>query len=147
MPNKTMQIDVEYARQRRRWVHLDAKGAVLGRLATKAASMLRGKHKPYFTPSVDCGDFVVVTNAGQLRLTGRKEETKAYFRHSGYAGGAKLVPFKLQMERDPRKVVLLAVKRMLPATKLRQHQLRRLKVYADEKHPHAARMKEAQGVQ
>jgi len=146
MPNKTTQIDTEYARKRRRWVHLDADGAVLGRLATKAASMLRGKHKPFFSPSVDCGDFVVVTNAKKVRVTGSKADSKGYFRHSGYAGGAKVVPFKLQMEKDPTKVVYLAVKRMLPATRLRQHQMRRLKIYSGASHPHAAQQVEARSV-
>ncbi|MFH1725477.1 MAG: 50S ribosomal protein L13 [Elusimicrobiota bacterium] len=143
MSQKTTHISTEYAQQRRRWVLIDADGAVLGRLASKAATLLRGKNKPYFTPSVDCGDFVVVTNAGRVKVTGSKEASKTYFRHSGFAGGAKLVTFKLQMQKDPTKVVLLAVKRMLPATRLRQHQLRRLKVYAGDSHPHTAQKVEA----
>ncbi|MFA5138620.1 MAG: 50S ribosomal protein L13 [Elusimicrobiota bacterium] len=143
MPQKTILITSEFARQRRTWALLDAKGAVLGRLATRAATLLRGKHKPFFTPSVDCGDFVVVTNAKQVRLTGLKESQKFYFRHSGHARGAKVIPYRTQMALDPRKVVYLAVKRMLPANHLRQHQLRRLKIYVGEKHPHSAQKVEA----
>jgi len=143
MPKNTMHIDVEYARARRRWVQLDAAGAVLGRLASKAAHMLRGKHKPFFSPSVDCGDFVIVTNAEKVRVTGRKEETKFYFSHSGHAKGKKVVPYRLQMMKDATKVISLAVKRMLPPNRLRSDQMRRLKVYLGAKHPHAAQMVEA----
>ena len=138
-----MLITSEFARQRRTWVLLDAKGAVLGRLATRAATLLRGKHKPFFSPSVDCGDFVIVTNAKQVRVTGLKESQKFYFRHSGYARGAKVIPYRTQMALDPRKVVYLAVKRMLPDNRLRQHQLRRLKIYVGDSHPHAAQKVEA----
>lgn len=136
----TTHIPVEYARARRCWVTLDADGAVLGRLATRAADLLRGKHKRYFSPSVDCGDFVIVTNAARVRVTGTKAETKNYFSHSGYAKGAKVTTYKLQMQRDPRKVVYLAVKRMLPVNRLRREQLRRLKIYPSADHPHAAQL-------
>jgi len=136
MAQTTTKIDSKYAQQNRRWVSIDAKGAVLGRLASRAAGLLRGKHKIYFTPAVDCGDFVVVTNAGKVKLTGNKIEEKAYFSHSSYAAGMKMMPVKLQMQRDPRKVIYLAVKRMLPVNRLRQHQLRRLKIYPGESHPH-----------
>lgn len=143
MSQKTTIIDPKTAQSRRRWVVLDAKGAVLGRLASKAAVLLRGKHKSWFSPAVDCGDFVVVTNAKDVRITGEKAETKFYFKHSGYAGGAKVMPYKLQMERDPRRVIELAVKRMLPDNALRRSQLRRLKVYPGSSHPHAAQQVEA----
>ncbi|OIO04552.1 MAG: 50S ribosomal protein L13 [Elusimicrobia bacterium CG1_02_63_36] len=146
MPQKTTQIDSKYAQQHRRWILIDAKDAVLGRLATKAANLLRGKTKRYFTPSVDCGDFVVVTNAAKIKVTGNKEEQKFYFSHSGYPRGAKVTPFRNQMEKDPRKVIMLAVKRMLPETLLRQHQMRRLKVYPGEAHPHSAQKVEALSV-
>lgn len=136
MTQDTTRIDSKYAQARRRWIHIDAKNAVLGRLASRAAGLLRGKHKPFFSPDVDCGDFVVVTNAGKVRVTGNKIDDKAYFSHSGYAGGAKMMPIKLQFQRDPRKVIYLAVKRMLPVNRLRQHQLRRLKLYSGETHPH-----------
>jgi large subunit ribosomal protein L13 len=141
MPTQlTTRIDELHARRERRWVLLDADAQVLGRLASKAANLLRGKHKRFFTPDVDCGDFVVVTNAEKIRVTGSKAGQKTYFRHSGYAAGAKVVPFRLQMERDPRKVLLLAVKRMLPVNRLRAHQLKRLKVYVGSTHPHAAQI-------
>jgi len=127
-------------------VLIDAKQAVLGRVASKAANLLRGKNKNFFSPSVDCGDFVIVTNAQNVKLTGEKAITKTYFRHSGYAGGAKVIPFKLQMEKDARKVIEAAVKGMLPATRLRQHQMRRLKIYNGDQHPHAAQKVEAVSV-
>ena len=142
MAQTTTQIDPKYAQAHRRWVALDAKSATLGRLASHAANLLRGKHKPYFTPVVDCGDFVVVTNAAKLRLTGNKLEVKNYFSHSGYAGGAKVIPLKREMERDPRKVIYLAVKRMLTANRFRSRQLSRLKLYADDAHPHSAQLKQ-----
>ncbi len=137
MPQKTYIHDPRRAAAERRWHHLDAKGQVLGRLATKAAVLLRGKLKPTYTDFVDCGDFVVVTNAKHVKLTGAKLEQKFYFSHSGYAGGAKTTPVKRQMERDPRKVVMLAVRRMLPKNRLARKQLVRLKVYAADKHPHS----------
>lgn len=136
MPQNTFNLDLKYAQERRRWHHIDANGQVLGRIATKAATLLRGKHKRFFTPAVDCGDFVVVTNAAKIKLTGNKIEQKGYFSHSGYAGGAKVMPMKLQMERDPRRVVMLAVKRMLATNRLRSPQLKRLKIYVGDKHPH-----------
>lgn len=108
---------------------LDAKGKILGRLATQAAGLLRGKHKPIFAPSIDCGDFVIVTNAAEVALSGNKMETKAYFSHSGYARGAKMTPLKRMMEKDPRKVVYLAVKRMLPKNRLSDRQLTRLRIF------------------
>ena len=137
MPHDTFSIDTKFAQDRRRWHHIDADGKVLGRIATQAAEWLRGKHKRFFTPHVDCGDFVVVTNAAKVKLTGNKIDQKFYFSHSGYAKGAKVTPLKLQMERDPRKVVMLAVKRMLQVNRLRGPQLKRLKVYPDASHPHA----------
>lgn len=108
---------------------VDAKGQVLGRLASRIAVVLRGKHKPVFTPSVDCGDSVVVTNVAQLRFTGNKLEQKTYFRHSGYARGAKVIPVKRQMEQDPTRVLYLAVKRMLDDNTHRSRQLKRLRMY------------------
>src|SRR5271167_4575055 len=107
MPQKTYMHKPQDAATSRRWHHLDAKDHVLGRLATRAATLLRGKHKPTYTNFVDCGDFVVVTNAKQVRLTGNKLDQKFYFSHSGYAGGAKVTPMRRQMERDPRKVIML----------------------------------------
>ena len=140
MSQKTTIVSPQTAQSRRRWVVLDAKGAVLGRLASKAAGLLRGKNKVYFSPSVDCGDFVIVTNATDVRVTGDKLEQKFYFRHSGWAKGKKVIPFKLQMEKDPRKAIQLAVKRMLPDNALRRHQMTRLKIYKGAEHPHAAQL-------
>ena len=140
MSQKTTIVSPSTAQSRRRWVVLDAKGAVLGRLASKAAGLLRGKNKVYFSPSVDCGDFVIVTNATDVRVTGDKLEQKFYFRHSGWARGKKIIPFKLQMEKDPRKAIQLAVKRMLPDNALRRHQMTRLKIYKGADHPHAAQL-------
>ena len=113
----------------RRKFLVSAKGQVLGRLATRIATVLRGKNKAYFTPSVDCGDFVTVTNAADIRLTGNKIEQKTYFRHSGYARGAKVIPVKRQMAEDPRKVLFLAVKRMLAVNTHRSRQLKRMTIY------------------
>ena len=120
----------------RKWHHLDADGQVLGRLATRAAVLLKGKHKRQFTPSLDCGDFVVVTNARKIRVTGNKAVSKFYFRHSGYADGARVVTFRQQMDKDPRKVVYLAVKRMLDDNRHRSRQMRRLRIYPGAEHPH-----------
>ena len=137
MPQKSYIHPPRQAASERRWHHIDAKTEVLGRLATKAATWLRGKHKPTYTDFVDCGDFVVVTNAKQVRLTGDKLNQKFYFSHSGYAGGAKVTPMARQMERDPRKIIMLAVRRMLPKNRLARQQLVRLKVYVNDKHPHS----------
>lgn len=129
MPQKTYLQDPRTAPNQRRYHRIDADGQVLGRMATKAATLLRGKHKPTYTAFVDCGDFVVITNAARIRLTGHKLDQKFYFSHSGYAGGARTVPVRRQMERDPRKVVYLAIKRMIRANRLRSRQLARLKIY------------------
>lgn len=136
----TTRTTLKEAQASRRWVEIDASKITLGRLATRASTLLRGKHKRFFSPDVDCGDFVVVTNAAKMLLTGAKLEQKTYFSHSGYAGGAKIMPMKLQLERDPRKIVYLAVKRMLPVNRLRDRQLTRLKIYPGAAHPHAAQI-------
>ena len=136
MPQKTYIHNPRQAALERRWHLIDAKGQVLGRLATKAVELLRGKQKPTYTDFVDCGDFVVVTNAKHVKLTGNKLEQKFYFSHSGYAGGAKVTPLKRQMERDPRKPFFLAAKRMLHANHLRSRLLKRLKIYTGDKHPY-----------
>ncbi len=122
-------INANMAANLRKRHTLDAKGKILGRLATHAAGLLRGKHKAIYTPNVDCGDFVFVTNAAEVALSGNKLETKAYFSHSGYARGAKMTPLKRMMEKDPRKVVYLAVKRMLPKNRLSDRQLTRLRIF------------------
>jgi large subunit ribosomal protein L13 len=120
----------------RRWYLVDADGVVLGRLAAQVAHVLRGKHKPIYTPHVDCGDGVIVINAARVRLTGKKPSQKLYFRHSGYVGGAKLVPFKRMLERRPEFVIRRAVRGMLPKTALGRQMLKKLRVYAGPEHPH-----------
>ena len=122
----------------RNWVLIDAEGATLGRLATKAAMILRGKNKPQFTPNADTGDFVVVVNADKVILTGNKMDQKRYWRHSGYLGGLKFESFKEAMEKHPERVIEHAVKGMLPKTTLGRAQGMKLKVYAGPEHPHAA---------
>lgn len=143
MPQKTSLITPNLANASRRWQFIDAKGQVLGRMATRVAGLLRGRHKPAYTDFVDCGDFVVVTNAAQVRLTGHKLQQKFYFSHSGYAGGAKTTPVSRVMEKDPRKVVYLAVKRMIRDNRLRGRQLARLKIFPGDKNPYSRRAPQA----
>ena len=120
----------------RRWWLIDAEGKTLGRLATRVAGILRGKHKPMYTPHLDVGDYVVVINAEKVALTGRKADQKTYFTHSGYMGHEKHIPFRRMIERHPDRVIELAVKGMLPKNKLGQHMRKKLKVYAGVTHPH-----------
>lgn len=122
----------------REWLLIDADGLVLGRLAAEVARLLRGKHKPQYTPHVDTGDFVIIVNADKVRLTGNKAPAKRYFRHSGYPGGLKSETFVEAMEKHPERVVEHAVKGMLPKTTLGRAQGMKLKVYAGPDHPHAA---------
>lgn len=126
----------------RKWWVVDAEDQVLGRLATRVASVLRGKHKPTYSPHLDVGDHVVVVNAEKVRLTGDKEETKTYFRHSGWMGGDKHVPFQRMRERRPEFVVERAVQGMLPKTKLGREMRKKLRVYAGPDHPHEAQTPE-----
>ena len=120
------------------WLHFDAQGLVLGRLASRIAVILQGKHKPTWTPHVDTGDFVVVTNAAGIVISGNKAETKVYRHHTGYIGSLKERPYAQLMERDPSEVIELAVKRMLPKSKLGRKMFKKLKVYAGAEHPHDA---------
>ena len=120
----------------RRWWLVDAEGITLGRLATRVAGILRGKHKPMYTPHLDVGDYVVVINAEKVALTGRKADQKTYFTHSGFMGHEKHIPFRRMIERHPDRVIELAVKGMLPKNKLGQHMRKKLKVYAGVTHPH-----------
>lgn len=122
----------------RKWYILDADGMPLGRLATIAANLLRGKTKPEFTPNVDTGDFVIVINAEKVIVTGKKETDKLYRHHTGFPGGLKTISFKALMEKDPRLAVEKAVKGMLPHNRLGAQQFTKLKVYAGTEHPHAA---------
>lgn len=127
----------------RQWHVIDAKDQVLGRMATRIATLLRGKGKPTFTPFLDEGDFVVVINAAQVKLTGNKLEQKKAFSHSMYPGGLKLVPYSRLMVENPEKVVEKAVSAMLCKSKLRERMMTRLKVYRDATHPHAAQQPQA----
>ena len=122
----------------RRWHVIDASDVVLGRLASQAAILLRGKHKPTFAPHVDTGDFVVIVNAGKVALTGAKREQKKAYRHSGYPGGLRAVSYVELLERNPERAVEKAVRGMLPKNTLGRAQLRKLKVYAGPEHPHTA---------
>ncbi len=121
-----------------RWHVIDAEAQVLGRIATAAARLLQGKHKPAYTPYLDTGDFVVVVNAAKVKLTGRKEDQKIYRQHSGYEGGLREERARLVRQRKPEKLVEDAVRGMLPKTKLGEAMYRKLKVYAGPDHPHAA---------
>lgn len=120
------------------WVVVDATDKVLGRLATKVATILMGKHKPTYTPHVDAGDFVVVVNAEQIRVTGRKMQQKIYDWYTRYPGGRKTVVMSEFFEKHPTRVVELAIRRMLPKTRLGRQMFKKLKVYAGPDHPHTA---------
>lgn len=121
-----------------KWYVVDASGKVLGRLATQIAKYLRGKHKPEYTPHADAGDYIIVINAEQVKVTGKKSQDKIYYRHSGYPGGLKETPFNKLQEKDPTQIIELAVKGMLPKNPLGRAMLRKLKVYAGAEHPHTA---------
>ncbi len=126
----------------RKWYVVDAKDAVLGRLATKIATYLRGKNKPVFTPNVDTGDFIIVINADKIRLTGRKLDNKVYYHHTGYIGGIKAQTAKSMMEKTPEKIIEKAVWGMLPKNTLGKQMLKKLKVYKGAEHPHKAQAPE-----
>lgn len=122
----------------REWYVVDAKDQTLGRLATQIAVLLRGKHKPIFSPHMDVGDFVIVVNADKIRVTGNKLETKFYYRHSGYPGGLTAISLRDQLARHPDRVIRSAVRGMLPKNSLGRRQLKKLKIYAAPTHPHEA---------
>ncbi|GAB4480566.1 MAG: 50S ribosomal protein L13 [Anaerolineae bacterium] len=126
----------------RKWYVVDADGKTLGRLASEIASILRGKHKPYFTPHVDCGDFVIVVNAEKIHVTGRRMDQKMYYQHSGYPGGLKSETLRSRLARKPETVIRQAVRLMLPKNTLGRQMLKKLKVYAGPEHPHAAQQPE-----
>ena len=135
---KTRLARKEDYKDNRRWYHVDASDKVLGRLASRVAVALMGKDRPDYTPHVDTGAYVVVTNAGQVRLTGRKMEQKVYRHHSGYPGGLKEVTVTEVLEKHPDRVIKQAVRRMLPKSKLGDAMIRKLKIYAGPEHPHEA---------
>lgn len=126
----------------RKWYVVDAAGQTLGRLASEVASILRGKMKPTYTPHVDTGDYVIVIDADQIQLTGKKWQKKKYYRHSGYPGGLKETTAQELMAKKPEKLIELAVKGMLPRNSLGRAQLKKLKVYAGSEHPHQAQQPE-----
>ena len=126
----------------RAWYIIDADGLTLGRLATEVARRLRGKHKTYYTPHVDTGDFVIVINAGKVKVTGRKGDDKIYYRHTGYPGGLRKSSFKQMINRHSERVIELAVKGMLPRNPLGRKMYRKMKVYAGTVHPHEAQQPE-----
>jgi len=121
----------------RRWYVVDAEGRILGRLATRVATILRGKHKPTFSTHLDCGDHVIIINAKKIRVTGKKLDTKMYYRYSGYRGGLKSVVLSEQLEKHPDRVLIHAIRGMLPKNRLGRAMLKKLKVYPGDKHPHA----------
>ncbi|MFC1805224.1 50S ribosomal protein L13 [Candidatus Omnitrophota bacterium] len=123
---------------KRKWHLVDAEGKILGRLAVQVAVILRGKDKPIFTPHVDTGDGVIVINAAKIRVTGRKLQQKVYRRYSGYPGGLKEVTLETMLKNRPTTVIRLAVQRMLPKGKLGSRIIKKLRIYADDKHPHQA---------
>ncbi|MBX7252280.1 MAG: 50S ribosomal protein L13 [Candidatus Promineofilum sp.] len=131
----TKPADVERA-----WYVVDAEGQTLGRLASSVATVLRGKHKPIYSPSVDCGDYVIVVNADKIAVTGRRLEQKRYYRHSLYIGGLKEISLRDQLQQHPERVIESAVRGMLPKNALGRKMFKKLKVYAGGEHPHAAQM-------
>ena len=126
----------------RKWYVIDANGLILGRLASKVAQVLRGKHKPMWAPHTDVGDFIVVVNADKVRVTGRKAEQKLYYRHSGYPGGLKKTSYATLMQTKPEDVLRQAVRGMLPHNRMGRKMLRKLKIYASSEHPHQAQTPE-----
>ncbi|MCK5293731.1 MAG: 50S ribosomal protein L13 [Arcobacteraceae bacterium] len=123
------------------WIVIDAKDKIFGRIITEVATILRGKNKPYFTPNIDCGDYVVIINASEAKFTGKKMESKEYFTHSGYFGSTKTHKMSTMLEENPERLFRLATRGMLPKTTLGRHMLKNLKVYAGAEHPHTAQVK------
>lgn len=142
MNNRTHSATRSEALKDRKWWVLDAADLTVGRAASQVAKILKGKHKPTYTPSMDVGDFVVVVNAGRARFTGNKEEDKLYFSHTMHPGGAKLTPANKVRARHPEDIFKAAVKRMLPRNALGRAMFTKLKVYAGDNHPHAAQKPE-----
>ena len=135
---RTFVAKPDVATQDRKWWVIDAKDQPLGRVASRVATLLRGKHKPTFTPHVDTGDFVIIVNATDVKVTGNKAEDKMYYRHSFYPGGIKGQNYKTLLDRKPSEPLTKAVKGMLPKNILGRQQLKKLKVYPTAQHPHAA---------
>ncbi len=127
----------------KKWFLVDAKDKTLGRIASQVATILRGKHKPSFTPNADIGDFVIIVNADKVKMTGKRPELKEYFHYTGYPGGAKFESFKDLIKTQPEKVVMHAVKGMIPHNRLGRRLIQKLKVYAGPNHPHKAQQPES----
>ena len=135
-------VSAKPAEVQRKWFVIDAEDKILGRLSSEVAKLLLGKHKPIYTPHVDTGDHVIIINADKIKVTGRKRQQKMYYRHTEYPGGLKAENMEDKLEKNPSQVVELAIKRMLPRTKLGRQILSKLNVYAGSEHPHAAQQPE-----
>jgi len=135
---RTYSATAEEIEAGRQWYVVDATGMTLGRLATQIAAVLKGKHKPIYSPGLDCGDFVIVVNAEKVRVTGRKPDQKFYYRYSGYPSGLTAISLRDQLAHHPERVIQAAVKGMLARNKLRRQLIKKLKVYAGPDHPHQA---------
>jgi large subunit ribosomal protein L13 len=140
-------MNKEQALIQRQWYVIDARGQILGRMATEIAKVLRGKHKPIFTPNYDAGDFVIVVNAREIKLTGAKLEQKIYYRHTEYPGGIRERSAAQMLQEKPEELVMLAVKGMLPKNRLSRRLVTKLKVYAGPDHPHQAQKPQSLTVQ
>ena len=127
----------------KKWILIDAEDLVLGRLATQLATVLRGKHRPEYSPHADCGDHIIVINAEKIRVTGNKESDKIYYHHTRFAGGLKSITLEKQREKHPERIIEAAVKGMMPKGPLGRSMLKKLKVYAGGEHPHTAQQPEA----
>ena len=138
LTEQTKSISREHALRDRRWVLIDAEGRVLGRVAARAASVLRGKHRPDFTPHQDTGDFVVIINAARVKLTGSKLTDKVYYRHTGYPGGIRTTTAGKLLATRPERLIQMAVRGMLPKNRLGRRLFTKLKIYSGGEHPHAA---------
>ncbi len=135
---KTTQLKKEEIE--RNWHLVDLSGRILGRAATEIAQLLIGKHKPDYTPHLDCGDYVIAVNSKDIQVSGKKFKNKTYHRHTGYMGGLKSITFDKLMKKDPDRIIKLAVKNMLPKNKLRKNRLKRLKVFETEEHPYGEKV-------
>jgi large subunit ribosomal protein L13 len=136
-PDK-MTVSAKESEVEKQWWVVDASGQTLGRLASQVASILRGKHKPLFTPHIDCGDFVVIVNADKIAVATKRAEQKEYVRHTGYPGGQRMTSFRQMNEQHPERVIEIAVRKMLPKNRLGRRIITKLKVYAGDLHPHQA---------
>ncbi len=133
-PQSTQMLSKEKARNTRRWYLLDAKGKTLGRFAPEVAKILKGKHRTDYTPHVDCGDGVIVINAGQIKVTGSKEGQKTYYRYTGFMGGLRAVSFREMLQKKPTRILEHAIKGMLPKTRLGRKQMKKLRLFAGAAH-------------